>query len=65
MSLQGDAARESMARCIIERIAKKIKKNKRSPGAVKALKELGSEILDFELDVVPDWAQKYHDLFKK
>lgn len=59
MSIQGDIARENTTQFLCKKLAEKIE---RYPEAAYALKEVGIEMLD-ELPSIPEWAQKYYQLF--
>ena len=63
MGMFADSAREGMGSELCAKIAEKIEKY---PEAIKALKELGNEILDaMDLPNIPEWTYEYRKLFRK
>ncbi|PWB38871.1 MAG: hypothetical protein C3F02_01235 [Parcubacteria group bacterium] len=60
MSLQGDIVWEGMVAQMCERLVPKISEYSDHPEAVKALKELGREIIT-TLPNIPTWAYHYLD----
>lgn len=64
MGILGDMAREGKTQFLCEKLAEKIGKYGEHPEAVKALKEVGIEMLD-TLPNIPEWANKYYQLFRR
>jgi hypothetical protein len=61
MGMQGEAAIESMTQFLCKKLEEKIEKY---PEATKALKEVGTEILN-DLPNIPEWTGKYYQLFRE
>jgi hypothetical protein len=61
MSIQGDIIRENDVQFCCKKLAEKIQKY---PEAIKALKEMGREMLEI-LPNIPEWAHMYLQLFRE
>lgn len=64
MGMFGDMARDDETQFYCRKVVEKIEKYRQHPEAVKALKELGIEMLD-TLPNIPEWARKYYQLFRE
>jgi hypothetical protein len=64
MSMVGDIVRESEAKHLCELLDEKIEKYRASDEAVKALQEVGREVLA-GLPNIPDWAHGYYGKFSE
>lgn len=64
MSMGGEVVRDQETEDFCKKIAKKIRKYKTRPDVVKALKELGREVLK-EYKATPGVISDLHDWFKK
>ncbi|MFH1171806.1 MAG: hypothetical protein V1778_04695 [bacterium] len=64
MSLEGDIAREGLVSSVCVMLEEKILEYGEHLEAVRALKEVGREILA-DLPNVPVWAEKYIQLFRE
>lgn len=64
MGLTDDIARESLTEQLCREVVKKIAQYSENPETVKALQELGREMLD-TLPDAPEWAEQYYRLFRQ
>lgn len=63
MGFLGDMAREGATQFYCQKVVEKIEKYQQYSEAVKALKELGIEMLN-TLPNVPEWTDKYYKIFR-